>query len=190
VRERIAAIPIRLRLVLAFAAVMVVVLTAIGLFVYGRTDANFDARIKRELAARLAAVVAIVRDDGDDLGDPVQDPLGRVDSEGDVQVLGPDGVVDATSDALRKAPLVTHADLRGLLDGRIEHVDVDGPGGHMRVVAQRSQDDGVRYVAIVGASLAEHDRTLASLARLLLIGGPLALLISSLAAYFVAAAAL
>lgn len=189
-RARIAAIPIRLRLVLAFAAVMAVVLTAIGLFVYSRTDSNFDTRIKRELAARLAAVVAIVRDDGDDLGDPVQDPLGRVDTEGDVQVLGPDGVVDATSDELRQEPLLTHAQIKGLLDGSLDHVDVEGPGGHMRVIAQRSQDDGIRYVAVVGASLADHDRTLAALARLLLIGGPVALLIASLAAYFVAAAAL
>jgi heavy metal sensor kinase len=189
-RARIAAIPIRLRLVLAFAAVMAVVLTAVGLFVYERTDANFDARIERELAARLAAVVAIVRDDGDDLGDPVQDPLGRVDTEGDVQVLGPNGVVDATSDELRQEPLLTHEQVQGLLRGRVGHVDVDGPGGHMRVVAQRSQDDGVRYVAVVGASLADHDRTLAALERLLLVGGPVALLISSLAAYFVAAAAL
>jgi len=190
-RSQIAAIPIRLRLALGFATVMAVVLAAIGLYIYDRIDSDLDARIDRELAARLAGVVAIVRDDGDDLGDPVQDPLGRVDAEGIVQVLGRGGeVADATDEALLGSPLLSRGQLADLLHGTRGHIDIESPAGRLRVTAERTVDDRVRYVAIVGASLAEHDEALASLRRLLLIGGPIALVLASLAAYLVATAAL
>jgi signal transduction histidine kinase len=60
----------------------------------------------------------------------------------------------------------------------------------MRVIAARSQDDGVPYTVLVAASIAERDEALSNLLTLLLIGGPAALLASTLAAYGVAAAAL
>jgi heavy metal sensor kinase len=188
---RLAAIPIRIRLVLGFSLLMALVLALIGTFVYTRTSSDLDQQIARELDARMAGVVAIVRDDGDDLGDPEQDPLGRVDSEGAVQVIGPaHEVADATSDGLKSAPLLDPAEISALIDGERDAIDVHGPDGHLRVIAARSQDDGVRYSIIVGASLQERDQALASLSRLLLIGGPIALLLSALAAYWVARAAL
>jgi signal transduction histidine kinase len=58
------------------------------------------------------------------------------------------------------------------------------------VIAARSQDDGVRYTILVAASIAERREALSNLLRLLLIGGPVALLLSTLAAYGVATAAL
>jgi heavy metal sensor kinase len=189
--SRLAAIPIRVRLVLGFTLLMALVLALIGSFVYTRTSADLDRQIARELDARMAGVIAIVRDDGDDLGDPEQDPLGRVDSEGAVQVIGPaHQVADATSDGLKGTALLTPAEISALIHGEQGAVDVDGPDGHLRVIAARSQDDGVRYTIIVGASLQERDQALATLSRLLLIGGPIALLLSALAAYWVARAAL
>jgi heavy metal sensor kinase len=182
-------LPIRIRLALAFAAVMAVVLAATGLFVYERTSTELNLQIDRELEARLAGVDAIIRDDGDDLGDPVQDPLDRVDAQGAVQVLLDDRVVDATSDDLRTEPLVGPAELGALARGGGAD-ELEGPGGPLRIVAGFAPDDGVRYAAIVGASTSERERTLDALARLLLIGGPIALLLSSLAAYGVAAGAL
>ena len=188
---RLATIPIRVRLVLGFSLLMALVLALIGTFVYTRTSSDLDQQIARELDARMAGVIAIVRDDGDDLGDPEQDPLGRVDSEGAVQVIGPaHEVADATSDDLKAAPLLDPTEISALIDGERDAIDVDGPDGRLRVIAARSQDDGVRYAIIVGASLQERDQALASLSRLLLIGGPIALLLSALAAYWVARAAL
>jgi len=190
-RARPSAIPIRLRLALGFAVVMTVVLAAVGAFVYGRTGSDLDAQIARELDARTAGVVAIVRDDGDDLGDPEQDPLGRVDPEGLVQVLGPGRrVADATSDAYLRHPLLDPEQTRRLLDGSVDAYDIDGAGGPMRVVAARTQDDGVPYTVFVAASTAERQEALSSLLTLLLIVGPAALLLSTLAAYGVATAAL
>ena len=80
-------IPVRIRLVIAFAAVMAVVLTATGMFVYLRVADELGDTVDRELSARLASVATIVRDDGDDLGDPDDDPLQAVDQGGLVQVL-------------------------------------------------------------------------------------------------------
>jgi heavy metal sensor kinase len=185
------ALPIRVRLALAFSLVMALLLTGIGLFVYERTRSELNRQIDRELGARLAGVDAIVRDDGDDLGDPVQDPLGRVDAEGIVQVLGPTGeVADATATQLLRAPLVAPAALDRLLGG--EAVEIEGPPaiGPLRLVGARSRDDRVDYTVLVGASLQARDDTLASLARILLIGGPIALLVATAAGYWVATAAL
>jgi len=172
---------------------MGLVLTLIGVFVYERTQGDLDRQIDRELSARLAGVLAIVRDDGDDLGDPEQDPLGRVDAEGVVQVLGPDGeVADATASQLDVTPLVAEPELAGLLAGEAVNLPaaataLDDP---LRIVGARTQDDGVPYVALVGASLAARNDALESLARLLLIGGPVALLIATAAGYWLATAAL
>ena len=186
-------LPIRLRLALAFAGVMAIVLAAVGAFVYERTAHDLDRQIDRELSARLAGVIAIVRDDGDDLGDPTMDPLGRIDAEGAVQVLGPNrDVVDATADELLSAPLLTADQLDQLIAGTAASFDVDDPAGdgRLRVVGTRTRDDFVRYYPLVAASLDSREETLDSLATLLLIGAPLALLLASLAAYGVATAAL
>ena len=49
---------------------------------------------------------------------------------------------------------------------------------------------GRTVVAVVGSSLGDRDEALGNLARLLLIGGPIALLLASLAGYWMAGAAL
>jgi heavy metal sensor kinase len=138
-------------------------------------------------------VIAIVRDDGDDLGDPVQDPLARVDPEGVVQVLTPSGeVADATAEQLRDTPLLEGEQLEAVLDGASINVDVDLPGLNqtLRLVGDHTKDDNVRYAILVGASLDGREQALDSLARMLLIGAPLALLLASIAAYAVATGAL
>lgn len=189
--QALARIPIRIRLVLGFALVMALVLALTGAFIYDRTRDDLNRQIQRELEARLAATVAIVRDDGDDLGDPAFDPLGRLDAGAVVQVLAPGPrIADATSDQLLDHPLISVEELRRLRDGSVDAVEVDSPIGPVRVVAGRTQDDGVRYVPIVAASVEDRDQALDSLSRVLLIGGPLALLLASLAAYGVATAAL
>ena len=189
-----ARLPVKTRLTLGFALVMALVLAGVGLFLYFRTQSDLDRQIDRELAARTAGVVAITRDDGDDFGDPVQAPLERVDPGGLVQVLGPSGdVIDSTSTALAEDPLLPKRVL-----GRIEveseaeeTVDVEvNPIGPVRLQAARIIDDKVPYTLIVGASLEERDQALASLRSVILIGFPIALALSTLVAYLVAAGAL
>lgn len=186
-------VPIRARLVVGFAIVMAAVLSATGIFVYERTQSDLDRQIARELSARLAGVIAILRDDGDDLGDPRFLPLSRVDAEGIVQALGPSGdVLEETATQLGGIPVVSPDEVEALVSGELASVDVNPGGfvGPLRVVAERTVDDGVKYTALVGASLQSRNEALSSLSRLLLIGGPIALLLASLAAYGVATAAL
>jgi signal transduction histidine kinase len=182
-------VPVRIRLVLAFAAVMAVVLAGTGLFVYDRLADDLDDTVDRELDARLAGVVAIVRDDGDDLGDPAQDPLVAVDAGAVVQVLDEDGAVAGTTiRELAETPLLAPERLRAL-EGTLD-VAVPALDEELRLAAQQAEDDGVTYTVVVGASLAQRNAALADLGRILLVGGPIALLLASLAGYGVAAGAL
>ncbi len=192
-------LPIRIRLSLGFALVMAILLALVGAFAYAQLKDGLDDTVDRELSARLAGAIAIVRDDGDDLGDPARDPLVRVDPGGYVQVLDPDGTVaGATSEALTERPLLDPSSIAGdgsALDpetGEVPARDIEVPEleSRLRVAVATARDDGITYTVIAGASLDQHDETLADLRQLLWIGGPLLLLLSSIAGYLLAAAAL
>ena len=186
-------LPIRARLTLSFVIVMAVVLAATGVLIYERTRSDLDSEIDGRLAVDVTAAVAVVRDDGDDLGDPRHDPVQRLSPDGFVQVIGPgDEVLGATSPEVEATPVIPPAAVVELARSG-DSLDVGAPPGESgayRLSAARTQDDGVRFYVIAGTSLAEHDEALGSLRRLLLIGGPLALLISALLAYRLIGAAL
>jgi two-component system, OmpR family, sensor kinase len=184
-------VPVRIRLVLVFAAVMVLVLAGTGLFVYLRVADELGETVDRELQARLAGVMAIVRDDGDDLGDPRENPLDAVDPGAFVQVLDADGAVAGTTEReLAAAPVLPPDRLRGLAGGRTLDVLIPALDQELRLAVASTDDDGVEYTVVVGASLEQRDQALADLGRVLLIGGPIALLLAALAGYGVAAGAL
>ena len=73
-------LPIRVRVTLAFAGVMAVVLAALGLFLYLRLEAELDGTIDAALQTRTAELAPLARG-----GDPV--PPG--DAENFARVLGP-----------------------------------------------------------------------------------------------------
>ena len=184
-------VPVRIRLVVAFAAVMALVLAGTGVFVHRMVARELSETVDRELEARLAGVVAIVRDDGDDLGHPREDPLRAVDPGAFVQVLDSDDTVAGTTDPdLAGAPVLPPARLRELLGGATLDVSVPALGEELRLAAGRAEDDGRRYRVVVGASLEPRDRALDDLGQVLLLGWPVALLLASLAGYGVAAGAL
>jgi two-component system, OmpR family, sensor kinase len=184
-------IPVRIRLVIAFAAVMAVVLTATGMFVYLRVADELGGTIDRELSARLASAVTIVRDDGDDLGDPDDDPLAAVDQGGLVQVLDSAGKVAGSNEpALGANPVLSPAQVRALRDGETLDVTVVALDEDLRLAAAPAEDDGETYTVIAGASVEQRQEALADLSRVLLLGGPIALLLAALAGYGVAAGAL
>jgi heavy metal sensor kinase len=185
-------VPVRVRLVVAFAAVMALVLAGTGVFVHRQLGRELSEQADRELDARLAGVVAIVRDDGDDLGHPSDDPLRAVDAGGFVQVLDSDGTVAGTTEpAVAGRPVLAPERLRALArDGGTVDVSVPAVGASLRLAAAAAEDDGRDYLVVAGASLEPRDRALAELGRVLLIGGPIALLLASLAGYGVAAGAL
>ncbi len=170
-------IPIRLKLTLVFSGAMALVLSALGLFLYLHFRSGLDATVSQELRARAGDVSGLVRTTG--LGGR---PL-RERGEGFAQILDARGnVVDASvglntpllsggevAVARRNATFIQRKERSRLYATPINH--------------------GAEIV-VVGVSLADHERALETLGAALLLGGPLALLVASLAGYLLAAAAL
>lgn len=184
-------LPIRIRVTLAFTAAMAVVLVATGAFLYLRLASELDAAIDQGLRARAGDVAALLQSGGAGLTASGRSPLTE-QGENLAQVLTVDGrVVDATP-PLRAAPLLTGDEARRaarstlVLDGR----GVPGEGDPARLLATGARAGPDRYVVVVGTPTEDRRDALRNLAGLLLIGGPAALLLASLAGYGAAAAAL
>lgn len=190
-RRRLDRVPIRLRLTLAFAAVMLVVLLAIGGLLAWRFQHELDRQIAQNLRSRASDVTLLVRQADNGLASATVSELTQR-GESVAQIVQPSGrILDATPDVGRR-PLLTDAQLRRAERGTvtIARQSPQGVEGPLRLLATPVSAQDQRLVVVVGASLGDRDDALQQLASLLLIGGPLALLLASLAGYGVAAAAL
>jgi two-component system OmpR family sensor kinase len=147
-----ARLPVRVRVTLAFAGVMAVVLGAAGLFVYLRLESSLDATINDNLRRRAADLTVLVRQ-----GEPVP----RGDEENYARVV----------DRPAGAGLV---DRQGAED-RVRELDAPLASGR---------------TLVVGTAIDDRDDALRNLLAVLLVGGPITLLLASLAGYGAAAAAL
>ena len=165
-------VPIRLRLTLVFAAVMAVVLTAVGLVLYVRLGQALDDRIADSLDARTTALRQS------------SDPTAAVVSgdEGVAQVLGADGTIVAGSSAAARSTLLLST--AEVASARSHAITVDS--GQYRLRATPSRDQ----VLVVGEPLDDRNEALDGLLAQLLVVLPLALLVSSVIGYLVAGAAL
>jgi len=184
-------VPLRLKLTLAFAGLMALVLTALGGFVYLRFASDLDASLDRNLRTRADDVTALVREADSGLTEAMPTGLRRED-ESFAQVLDGRGeVVDATP-PLGRRPLLDADQLRRTTLGPLtfERYDVLEPGDPVRLLATPVLAEERRLVVVVGASLDDSEEALESLLALFLVGGPVALALASLAGYGVAAAAL
>jgi signal transduction histidine kinase len=180
---------VRWRLTAAFALVMTVVLAATGLFVYQRQKSNLDQTINRALRARGADVAALAQQSDTGLADsrprgggaaPVQ--LAQlIDSRG--------RVVDSTPGVPRRA-LLPAGTLAAARSGRTVMRDVRFAGQPVRLLAARVRAQDQQFVSVVGQSLEERNRALSDLGGVLLVGGPVALLLASLAGYVLTGGAL
>jgi signal transduction histidine kinase len=171
-------VPIRLRLTLAFTLVMAVVLAATGLFLYARLRSDLDRTINQGLRSRAAVVSALVQQSDTGLQEAKQAGL----NGGFAQVLDTRGnVIDGTPGLVR-APLVPPT--------RLGFSARSLGGEHVRVLAVRVNAQDKKLVVVVGASLEPRSGALADLRQDLFVGGPIALLLASLAGYLLAAAAL
>ncbi len=166
---------------------MALVLAAIGVFVYLRFQSDLDATVDSGLRSRAAELGAEVRQavaEGD------RRLVGRSDAF--AEVLSAGGRVLDSSPVVGGQALLTPAELRRALRGPllVDRDSVPGLEGSARLLAVPASSRGERRVAVVGASTADQEDALGDLLQLLLIGEPVALLLASLAAYWVAAAAL
>ena len=185
----LARVPIRLRLTLVFAAAMAAVLAAMGLFLYLRLAVALDRTIDQSLRSRAGDVATLIQETDSSLG---REPLTQQDQDF-VQVVRPGGQVLDSTPALSGRTLLG-GDQLARASGAAIMVDrppFPGSDDPIRVLARpvSTEDHGLLVVA-VGASLEERAEALESLRDQLLLGGPVALVLSSLAAYALAAAAL
>jgi signal transduction histidine kinase len=179
-------LPIRIRLTLAFTLVMALVLAATGLFLYLRLGSGLAGALDQSLRARAVDVAALAKQSDSGLRAAGQLP-GR--DIGFAQLVGANGkVIDATP-GLPAHPLVPASGLAAARRGPRFFDLTIGPE-HLRVLARPVTAQGGRLVVIVGASLEPRTEALTDLRRQLLSGGPVALLLASLAGYLLAAAAL
>ncbi|MCC6222486.1 MAG: HAMP domain-containing protein [Thermoleophilia bacterium] len=179
-------LPLRVRLTLAFAVVMALVLAALGGFLYARLADSLDRTLDQGLRARADDVAALAGQPGTGLGGDA----GRLveAEESFAQILAADGrLLDATPQAAG-SPLLSGTELdraRGgaLLVGRRQPPGFEEP---VRLLARPAGD----VVVVVGAALDDRDDALASLRTQLATGGPIALFLAALAGYGLSAAAL
>ena len=186
-RRDVSRIPIRLRLTLVFTLVMALVLAGFGAFVYLRLKSSLDEQLDEGLAVRADALASLVRS-----GAAASSSLGPVGEDEFAQVLGPDGTLLGATPSFTSPLLVPDTLARAragpVVVDRIPVAGIDG--GEARIRAIPVESGGETRVALVGASLEDRDDALDGLLTQLLIGGPIALLLASLAGYALAAAAL
>ena len=185
-------LPIRVRVTLAFAVVMVFVLAAIGFFLRSQLEDRLSESIDEGLTARAGQLSVVLRESGAGLSDSGAEESLLEQEDTLAQVLEADGeVVDSTAQ-LEGEPVLTESQLAQAAseDTFFEVGELPGLEGETRLYAAPVEVDDEDLIVVVGSSLQDRDEALSSLSTLMLIGGPVALLLASLAGYGVAAAAL
>jgi signal transduction histidine kinase len=181
--ELLGRLTVRLRLTLAFAAVMVVLFGGLALLLHERFSASLDDGIERALRTRAADLTTLVRR-GDEDG-PGPYPALPESGGAFAQLLSPSGrIVDSTPGHGARA-LLTHSEIRRAIGGQVL---IDRRAG-ARLLA-RPVRVTPRVVLVVGASLTQRDRALRTLSEMLFIGGPVLLVLTCIAGYLLAAGAL
>lgn len=180
-------IPIRLRMTLAFALVSAVVLAALGYFIYARFDAQLSEQIDQSLRTHGDDITSLVRN-----GDLARNAklLGREESF--AQVLTPDGRIYASTPQLGQHPQISPAEAARAAHESflITRQHVRSISGQARLLARPADGPGGRFVVLVAATLDDRNDSLNNLGAILLIGGPVALLLASIAGYVVSGRAL
>jgi signal transduction histidine kinase len=178
-------LPTRLRVTLAFAAALALVLLATGAFVYLRFESELTRTVDAGLETR-AAEVAALRASGASLAD-ARSPLVVEREESFAVVLGYDG---ATVDATPGAPTARlgEGELRSARAGPLflerPHGAADGEPARLLAVPAGGA------IVVVGAALDDQRESLAALLALGGLGLGAALLVASVAGYWVAGLAL
>ncbi len=175
-------LPIRVRLMLVFALAMTCVIGAMAVLVYVRVGGALLTSVDQTLRAQATEALTHVHDEHE-LVDPDL-ASGRTLAQ----------VLDANGRPVRSIPatlpsLLDAADATRSAQGtRLSRtVSLRQPSGQWRVLAVPVPGGGA---IVVARSLAERNEALRRILRELLIAGPLAVLLASLAGYGLAAAAL
>jgi signal transduction histidine kinase len=169
---------------------MALVLGATGVFVYLRFENELDNTINAGLRSRASDVAALVHEADSGLSEGRQGLVGPADSF--AEVLDAEGEVSDASPAIGGTDLLSDEELGRALRGPVflDRGPLPGMQDHSRLLAVPVTARGEKLVAVVGTSTEARDDSLSDLLQLLFVAGPVALVLASLAAFGVAAAAL
>ena len=168
---------------------MAVVLAATGLFVHQRVESSLDSALNRSLRSQAAAVATLAQQSDSGLTEArlngVVGPNGQV-----AQIIDASGRIVDETPGLPGRPLIGSA---ALMDARrgtpvvgAARVAGDQP---VRLLAAPVRAQGQGLVVVVGQSTEQRDRALSNLTDVLLLGGPVALVLASLAGFALTGAA-
>ena len=160
---------------------MAAVLGATGLFLYLRLGAELDTTIRSSLRARAGDVSALIAQADSGLAQSGQSTF-TDRGENLAQILNSAGAIVDSTPAARKRPLLQGLELKRALDKAVL-LDREVLSHPTRLLAMPVRAQGQELVVVVGASLEDRNDALSNLGRLLLIGGPVALLLASLTGY-------
>ncbi len=179
-------VPIRVRVAGAFAVAMALVLITTGWLLYDRVSSSLLTELDNQLEIRTHDLTDVVHDPEDSLA---ASGASKVEvGESYAQLVDTQGNVVDASPWLAKGSVLTPAELRRAENGRIFVVRpalprLDEPS---RVLATHVTQNGKPMVLIVGSTLGNRAETLSDLRDELLIAGPIALVLATVAGYFLA----
>jgi heavy metal sensor kinase len=179
--------PIRIRVAAAFAAAMAVVLLATGLLLYVRIGGELQTALDRELELRAFDMTTIVHDPDMSLAATGTHPFVEK-GEAYAQLLDLHGrVLDATL-PLGVTRVLTPAQVQAARRGTIfaNVHSLRGLNEPSRFLATPVSRAGRRLILVVGATRENRTETLAGLRNELLVAGPIALILATLAGYILA----
>lgn len=171
--------------------VMAIVLAATALFLYVRLESALDRTLNAGLRSRAQDVASLVRQSDSGLSEGKSTGL-LERGESYAQVLTLSGeVIDKTSQ-LGSETLLSDAQLERARRGPffVDRGPIGGTDSPSRILALPVSAQETRVLVAVGTSLEPRNEALGGLRTQLLISGPIALLLASLAGYGLAAAAL
>src|SRR3954470_20539649 len=187
---RVRRLPLRVRLTLAGTLLLPLPLAIVFGLVFLRFESGLNAAIDGDLRARADAVSLMLRRQGPTglhsvAAQELLRPLGAF-----AQVVDRHGRVLSSTEAVAHVRLLTPAQAaRAATEGlESEHQRIPYVAKRSRLVAERLA--GGQTALVVGRSLKDREGANESFGRALLIGGPLALLLSAAACYLASAAAL
>lgn len=183
--------PIRVRVAAAFAVAMAVVLILAGGILYIRLGEHLALAIDKQLQVRAQDLGVIVSEPGASLA-----ATGGIRfferGESYSQLLDARGRVLEASPPLGRKSLLTADELRRALEESIftNRDSVPGLDEPSRILATPIMQNSETLVLLVGQTREERAETLRSLRNELLVAGPLALVLATLAGYLLAGLAL
>jgi heavy metal sensor kinase len=168
---------------------MAIVLAAAGLFLYLRLESSLNNSIDSDLQSRSQQLIREMR--VNDRG--IREAAGTLIDKHPVdfaQVLTSSGRLFDPTHQRGQHPALTAPRVAAASQAQVTFEHPTRGGVPERYLARPFAFEGHSLIAVVGASLQSRNDALDSLLTLLLIGGPIALILAALAAYWTVGAAL